>query len=73
MIIKNDTYELEITEGIGVYFGSKTSGQHFKKWDDFKKEEKQQLEMFQHSVENLLKTSEKTFLTGPNIQITENI
>jgi hypothetical protein len=64
MIIKNAKYELEISEKIGVYFGSKTSGQHFKKWEDFKEEEKRQIEMIQNTVENLLKSSEKTFLTG---------
>jgi len=63
MIIKNDKFELEIFEGIGVYFGSKASGQHFKKWEDFKEEEKRKIEMIQITVENLLKTSEKTFLT----------
>ena len=66
MIIKNEIFELEISEGIGVYFGSKTSGQHFKKWVDFKEEEKRQIEMIQQTVESLLKTSEKTFLTDSN-------
>ena len=66
MIIKNRKYELEISEKIGVYFGSKTSGQHFKKWEDFKEEEKRQIEMIQNTVENLLKSSEKTFLTDSN-------
>ena len=64
MIIKNGKYELEISENIGVYFGSKTSGQHFKKWEDFKEEEKRQIEMIQNTVGNLLKSYEKTFLTG---------
>jgi hypothetical protein len=73
MIIKNETFELEITEGIGVYFGSKGTGQHFKKWEDFKEEEKQQIEMIQHTVENLLKTSEKTFLTDSNNRAKEDI
>ena len=63
MIIKNEIFELEISEGIGVYFGSKASGQHFKKWEDFKEEEKRQIETIQQTVEDLLKTSEKTFLT----------
>ena len=66
MIIKNSIFELEISEGIGVYFGSKASGQHFKKWEDFKDEEKRQIELIQQTVENLLKTSEKTFLTETN-------
>ena len=66
MIIKNNIFELEISEGIGVYFGSKATGQHFKKWEDFKEEEKRQIELIQQTVENLLKRSEKTFLTETN-------
>ena len=54
---------LKYPKEIGVYFGSKASGQHFKKWEDFKEEEKRQIELIQNTVENLLKTSEKTFLT----------
>ncbi len=65
MIIKNEKFELEISEGIGVYFGSKTSGQVFKKWDDFKDEEIHQIKLIQNAVENLLNTSEKMFLTPP--------
>ncbi len=61
MIIKNEKYELEIFNGIEVYFGSKTSGQVFKKWEDFKEEEKQQIEMLLNTVENLLESSEKMF------------
>jgi hypothetical protein len=66
MIIKNDKFELEISEGIGVYFGSKTSGQIFRNWEDFNEEEKRQIEMIQNTVENLLETSENTFLTDSN-------
>jgi hypothetical protein len=73
MIIKNDIFELEISEGVGVYFGSKASGQHFKKWEEFKEEEKQQIELIQHTVENLLKTSEKTFMTDSNKWTKESI
>ena len=63
MIIKNEKFELEITEETGVYFGSKTSGQHFRKWEDFKEEDKKEIEMILNIVENLLKTYEKIFLT----------
>ena len=66
MIIKNEKFELEISEGIGVYFGSKTSGQIFRNWEDLNGDEKRQIEMIQRSAENLLKTSEKTFLTDSN-------
>ena len=66
MIIKNDIFELEISEGIGVYFGSKASGQHFKKWEEFKEEKKQELKMIRNAIENILKNSEKTFLTHPS-------
>jgi hypothetical protein len=55
MIIKTDKFELEISDGINVYFGSKTSGQIFKKWDEFKEEEKRQLEIIQNAAEKLLK------------------
>ena len=34
MIVKNEDFELEISIGTDAYFGSKTSGQNFKKWDD---------------------------------------
>ena len=63
MIIKNEKFELEITEETGVYFGSKTSGQHVRKWEDFKEEDKKEIEMILNIVENLLKTYEKIFLT----------
>lgn len=73
MIIKNEIFELEISEGIGVYFGSKASGQHFKKWEDFKEEEKKQIEMIQQTVESLLRMSEKTFLTDSNKRAKESM
>lgn len=63
MIIKNEQFELEISQETGVYFGSKRSGQHFKKWEDFKEEEKRQIEMIQREVEELLKTSERIFFS----------
>ena len=65
MIIKNEKFELEISNGVEVYFGSKTSGQVFKKWHDFKDEEIQQIKLIQNTVENLLNTSKKIFLTPP--------
>jgi len=73
MIIKNDKFELEISEGTGVYFGSKASGQHFKKWKDLKEEDKKEIKMILNIVENLLKTSEKTFLTERSGRIDEDI
>jgi hypothetical protein len=62
MIIKTDKFELEISDGINVYFGSKKSGQIFKKWDDFKEDEKKQLEIIQDAAEKLLKESEAILL-----------
>ncbi len=44
MIIKTENFELEISNGTDVYFGSKTSGQIFKKLEEFKEEEKLHLE-----------------------------
>jgi len=63
MIIKTDKFELEISNGINVYFGSKRSGQIFKKWDEFKEEEKRQLEIIQNAAEKLLKESETLLVT----------
>jgi hypothetical protein len=67
MIIKNENYELEISNGLEVYFGSKKSGQVFKKWEDFKEKEKQKIEMIQDAIESLLKTSEKIFEIGSDL------
>jgi len=64
MIIKTDKFELEISSGVNVYFGSKTSGQIFKKWEEFKDEEKLQLEMIQNTAEKLLMESEALLLRG---------
>ena len=66
MIIKNEKYELEISEETGFYFGSRVSGQLFRTWEDCKEVEKQRIEMIQREVEELLKTSEKIFLTDEN-------
>ena len=62
MIIKTDKFELEISNGVDVYFGSKTSGQIFKKWEDFKEEEKLKLQMIQNTAEKLLMESEALLL-----------
>ena len=58
MIIKTDNFELEISNGVDVYFGSKTSGQIFKKWEEFNEEEKLHLELIQEVTKNLLADSE---------------
>ena len=63
MIIKTDMFELEISNGNEVYFGSKTSGQLFRKWEEFGDKEKQQIETIQNSVKNLLLESESILLT----------
>jgi len=63
MIIKTDKFELEISDGTGVYFGSKTSGQLFRRWEEFGEEEKRQIETIQSSVNNLLLASESILLT----------
>ena len=70
MIIKTENFELEISNGTDVYFGSKTSGQIFKKWEEFKDDEKRQIELIQNTKENLLRSSEKTFLTDSNNRTT---
>jgi hypothetical protein len=63
MMIKTDKFELEISDGTGVYFGSKTSGQLFRRWEEFGEEEKRYIETIQNSVNNLLLASESILLT----------
>jgi hypothetical protein len=72
MIIKNEKFELEISNGIEIYFGSKTSGQVFKKWEEFGEQEKRQIETIQNSVKNLLLESESILLAESNNYIKEN-
>jgi len=73
MIIKTDKFELEISSGVNVYFGSKTSGQIFKKWEEFKDEEKLQLEMILNATEKLLMESEKILLIDSDRWIKEDL
>jgi len=37
MIIKTENFELEISNGTDVYFGSKTSGKSSKNWKSLKR------------------------------------
>ena len=62
MIIKTEDFEIEISIGTDVYFGSRTSGQIFKKWDDFEDNDKLRLEIIQKKVERLILESEELFL-----------
>ena len=60
MIVKTENFELEISTGTDVvYFGSKTSGQIFKKWNDFEDSEKLRLVIIQEKVEKLILESEQ--------------
>ena len=62
MIIKTEDSELEISIGTDVYLGSKTSGQIFKKWDDFEDNQKFRLEIIIKKIEELILESEKMLL-----------
>ena len=62
MIIKTEDFELEISTETGVYFGSKTLGQIFIKWDDFEDNQKVRLEIILKKVEALIFESEKMLL-----------
>jgi len=64
MIIKTENFELEISNGTDVYFGSKTSGQIFKKLEEFKEEEKLHLESVWKATEKLLIESEAILLSA---------
>ncbi len=63
MIIKTENFELEISNGTDVYFGSKTQGQIFKKLEEFKPEEKLHLESIREAAEKLLLESESILLS----------
>ena len=54
MIIKNENFELEISEGTDVYFATRTFGQMFKKWNELEDDEKLRFEILQKKVEKLL-------------------
>jgi hypothetical protein len=62
MIIKTEDFELEISIGRDVYFGSRTSGQIFKKWDDLKNDEKLELRNILQKVQHLILESEGLLL-----------
>ena len=62
MIIKTKDFEIEISIGTNVYYGSRISGQIFKKWDDFEDNEKLRLEIIQKKVERLILESKGMFL-----------
>jgi hypothetical protein len=61
MIIRTEDFEIEISIGTDVYFGSRTSGQIFKKWDDLENNEKLRLEIIQEKIEGLILESEEIF------------
>jgi hypothetical protein len=54
MIIKTEDFELEISIGTDVYFGSRASGQIFRKWDDFEDDEKLRLKNILDKVHHLI-------------------
>ena len=66
MIIKTKDFEIEISTGTDVYFGSKTLGQIFKKWNDFEDSEKLRLEIILEKVEKLVLESEKILMKVPD-------
>jgi hypothetical protein len=62
MIIKTEEFELEISVGTDVYFGSRASGQIFKKWDDFENDEKLKLKNVLQKIHHLILESEEILL-----------
>jgi hypothetical protein len=62
MIIKTENSELEISIGRDIYFGSRTSGQIFKKWDDLEDDEKLGLKNILQKVHHLILESERLLL-----------
>ncbi|MGA8180543.1 MAG: hypothetical protein WB792_10820 [Desulfobacterales bacterium] len=62
MIIKTEDSELEISIGRDVYFGSRASGQIFKKWDDLDDDEKLGLKNILQKIHHLILESEGLLL-----------
>jgi hypothetical protein len=62
MIVKTKDFELEISNGSDIYFGSKTSGQIFNKWDEFEDNVKLRLEIIQNKISKLILESEEILL-----------
>jgi len=68
MIIKTNSFELEIDKGGEVYIGSRTNGQTFKKWGDLSDNIKIELEKLLDQIENLVGQSEKIILAPTSTQ-----
>jgi hypothetical protein len=66
MIIKTNEFELEIFQGTDVYFGSRKTGQIFKKWDDIDDNTKVGLAKIMEHVKGLGKDSEDLLFTIVN-------
>ena len=66
MIIKTDEFVLEVSHGNDVYFGSRTSGQIFKKWEDIGFNEKIRIEHIAILVEQLIKEYEVEYCSLKN-------
>jgi hypothetical protein len=62
MIIKTEDFELEISIGKDVYWGSRASGQIFKKWDDLENDEKLGLKHILQKVQHIILESEGLLL-----------
>ena len=62
MIIKTEEFELEISVGTDVYFGSRASGQIFKKWDDLEDDDQLKLKSILRRVHHLIRESEGLLL-----------
>jgi len=69
MLIKTEKFEIEVSHGIDVYFGSKTAGQIFKRWEDIGVNEKFRIESIVIIAEQLIKEYEAEFLSGLNMSM----
>ena len=59
MIIKINGFELEMSSNSDIYFGSRSTGQIFKKWADLDENMKVGLEKIQTQAEKLIRQSEE--------------
>ena len=69
MAIKTEKFKIEVSNGSDVYFGSITSGQVFKRWEDIGVNEKFRIESIVIIAEQLIKEYEAEFLSGLNMSM----
>lgn len=68
MIIKTNSFKLEVSQGVNVYIGSRAKGQTFKKWDELDENAKIELEKLNNQIEKLIGKSAEIISAPSNTQ-----